>query len=191
MSASNSPSPISALGPTALAFLGGIRSGKSAIAQRRFMDECSQKGLKSPVYLGTLLLEAADADRELADRLTAHRESRPAHWATVDVGADLLGAAQKCLEAGHDAWFLDGLGAWAALQLNQPQAAMAALGGFMALARKAPLCVLVLDEVGQGGVPGDFAARAFADLNGALNQAACGDCAEVWGVQAGLALRWK
>ena len=101
-------------------------------------------------------------------------------------------AIQPIREAGHDAWFLDGLGAWAALQLDSPQAALAALGGFLALARQSSaLTVLVLDEVGQGGVAADPVARAFADLNGSLNQAACGEAVEVHVVQAGLPMRFK
>ena len=180
------------MGATILAYLGGIRSGKSGLAQRRFGAELPARGLLHPAYLGTLLTAAADADRELAQRLTEHRRDRPTGWATVEVGGDLLAAGQACRQQGRDAWFLDGLGAWAALQLDAPQQAMAALGGFLALARQScGLLVLVLDEVGQGGVPEHPVARAFADLNGSLNQAACGEADEAWGVQAGLALRLK
>ena len=175
-----------------LAFIGGIRSGKSKLAQARFQQELAQRGLLHPAYLGTLLGHAADEDRELAERLTEHRRSRPAEWATVEVGSDLLAAGEACRQAGHDAWFLDGLGAWAALQLNTPQQAMAALGGFLALAEQScGLLVLVLDEVGQGGVAEHPVARAFADLNGSLNQAACGQAQEAWSIQAGLAQRLK
>lgn len=173
-------------------FLGGIRSGKSKLAQDAFAAALAPRGLSRPAYLGTLLADAAEVDQELAERLTEHRRGRPGAWATVDVGLDLLAAAQACRREGHDAWFLDGLGAWAALQMNQPQAAMAALGAFVALAREsAGLLVLVLDEVGQGGVPGDPMARAFCDLNGSLNQAACAEADAVHLVQAGLALRLK
>lgn len=174
-----------------VAYIGGIRSGKSQAAQARFGAELAALGARSPVYLGTLLGGAGDADVELVERLTAHREARPGDWATLDVGTDLLEAGRRCLAAGHDAWLLDGLGAWAALQLERPQAAMAQLGGFLALARQARLCVLVLDEVGQGGVPGHPAARAFVDLNGSLNQAACATAGQVHGVQAGLVWRLK
>jgi adenosylcobinamide kinase/adenosylcobinamide-phosphate guanylyltransferase len=175
-----------------LVYLGGIRSGKSRLAQSRFSAELSARGLAHPAYLGTLLAAAADEDRELAERLTEHRRGRPEAWATMEVGLDLLGCAQGCRRQGHDAWFLDGLGAWAALQLNAPQQAMAALGGFLTLAKQScGLLVLVLDEVGQGGVPEHPVARAFTDLNGSLNQAACGEADEVWGVQAGLPLRLK
>ena len=175
-----------------LAFLGGIRSGKSRWAQQRFEQELALRGLLHPAYLGTLLSGASQEDRELAERLTEHRRSRPADWATVEVGADLVATGQACRAAAHDAWFLDGLGAWAALQLNAPQQAMAALGGFLALAEAScGLLVIVLDEVGQGGVPEHPVARAFADLNGSLNQAAVAEAGEAWSVQAGLALRLK
>lgn len=180
------------MGATILCYLGGIRSGKSRLAQQRFGAELAARGLRHPAYLGTLLADAAEADLELALRLTEHRRDRPAGWATVEVGQDLLAAGQACRRAGHDAWFLDGLGAWAALQLNAPQQAMAALGGFLKLAEAScGLLVMVLDEVGQGGVPEHPVARAFADLNGSLNQAACGEAGEAWAVQAGLATRLK
>ena len=175
-----------------IVYLGGIRSGKSKAAQERFSGLLGRHGLISPAYLGTLLREDGSEDQELALRLTEHRAQRPESWTTVEVGRDLLACGQACLQAGHDAWFLDGLGAWAALKLDQPQAAMAALGGFLALLKRSGIhCVLVLDEVGQGGVPGHPAARAFADLNGSLNQAACGTADEVHVVQAGLIQRLK
>ena len=174
-----------------VAYVGGIRSGKSALAQRRFQDEISRQGLRSPVYLGTLLTQAAEQDSELAMRVAAHQAQRPGGWAREDVGTDLPATAERCLRAGHDAWLLDGLGAWAALRLDQGQEAIAELASFIRSARRVPLVVLVLDEVGQGGVSGHPAARAFADLNGALNQAACREATEAWSVQAGLAWRLK
>jgi adenosylcobinamide kinase/adenosylcobinamide-phosphate guanylyltransferase len=174
-----------------LAYVGGIRSGKSALALRRFHGEISRMGLRSPAYLGTLLGEAEKHDGETAARIAGHRAQRPEGWARVDVERDLPGAAERCLRAGHDAWLLDGLGAWASLRLDQAQEALAELGAFMTSARRVPLVVLVLDEVGQGGVPGHPAARAFADLNGSLNQAACKEAGEAWSVQAGLAWRLK
>lgn len=175
-----------------IVYLGGIRSGKSKAAQEHFSRLLGSQGRQRPAYLGTLQSDAAPEDLELALRLTEHRANRPESWTTVEVGGDLLASGKACVSAGHDAWFLDGLGAWAALKLEQPQAAMAALGGFLALAKASGvLCVLVLDEVGQGGVPGHPVARAFADLNGSLNQAACGSADEVHWVQAGLAQRLK
>lgn len=174
-----------------IVFLGGVRSGKSALALRRFKDEVAHRGLKSPAYLGTLLSQSGRLDQELAGRLKAHRAARPADWATVDVEGKLLAAAEHCAVAGHEAWLLDGLGAWAALHLGEAAETLAALEAFLLMARGLPLLVLVLDEVGLGGVSGEASARAFADLNGSLNQAACAQADEVWSVQAGLAVRLK
>jgi adenosyl cobinamide kinase/adenosyl cobinamide phosphate guanylyltransferase len=174
-----------------IAYIGGIRSGKSGLAQVRFAAETAHRNLKSPAYLGTLAPSAGRGDPELAARLAAHRASRPASWATVDVEADLVAAAERCAVAGHDAWFLDGLGAWAALRLGAATEAVAALEEFLVMARGVPLALLVLDEAGLGGVSGEASTRAFADLNGTLNQAVSAAADEVWTVQAGLALRLK
>jgi adenosyl cobinamide kinase/adenosyl cobinamide phosphate guanylyltransferase len=62
---------------------------------------------------------------------------------------------------------------------------------FLALARQKSSVVLVLDEVGLGGVAAHPAARRFADLNGRINQLACAEADEVYSVQAGLAQRLK
>lgn len=174
-----------------IAFIGGIRSGKSAAAQARFMADLGALKLSRPVYLGTLLSAAAPQDAETQARLDAHRRSRPEAWATVEVGTDLAAAGRRCIEAGYDGWFLDGLGAWAALHLEQPQAALAQVERFLSRTQQAKLCVWVLDEAGQGGVPGHPAARAFADLNGTLNQSICAAADEVYSVQAGLPMRLK
>jgi|SRR5665213_533793 len=174
-----------------VAYVGGIRSGKSALAHRRFAEELPKRGLRSPVYLGTLLEDATAQDVQLTQRVQSHRAARPEAWATLAVAQDLPGTAQRCLLAGHDAWLLDGLGAWGALNLDQAGDAMIALEAFLTLARSVPLVVVVLDEVGQGGIAGHAAARAFADLNGLFNQTVCGEADEAWSVQAGLALRLK
>ncbi len=101
-------------------------------------------------------------------------------------------AAELCLERGLQAWLLDGAGAWAALRLKKPETeVLTEWQAFLRLATQASLAVLVLDEVGQGGVAGHPVARRFADLNGRLNQAACLAADEVYAVQAGLSSRLK
>lgn len=174
-----------------LVYIGGIRSGKSALALGRFSAECAARGLTSPAYLGTLLTGAADRDPELVLRVERHRLERPGHWALIEVEDDLPRAAGRCREAGHDAWLLDGVGAWAALRMHDPALALDQWTDFLGTGSGPALLVLVLDEVGQGGLPPHPAARAFADLNGALNRLACGRADEVFSAQAGLALRLK
>jgi adenosylcobinamide kinase/adenosylcobinamide-phosphate guanylyltransferase len=175
-----------------IVFLGGLRSGKSRAAQERFSLELKARRLKAPVYLATLLAVKGDQDPSLAKRVAAHRAERPADWTTLEVGVALKARAQACLKKGLDAWLLDGAGAWAALRLDQAEAAvLAEWEAFLGLARDARLVVLVLDEVGLGGVAGHPVQRRFADLNGRLNQVACASADEVYTVQAGLLQRLK
>ena len=167
-----------------IAYLGGIRSGKSRLAEQRFALELKKRPSQGS-YLATLDSGLAAPDPEMRARLEAHRARRPAAWATIEIGRELL------KNAHHPAMLLDGLGMWVALRLDdKPDAVVAEAGAFCALARKA-LCVAVLDEVGQGGVSASASARKFADLNGRVNQAVAAAAHEVWRVDAGLAQRIK
>jgi adenosylcobinamide kinase/adenosylcobinamide-phosphate guanylyltransferase len=175
-----------------IVFLGGLRSGKSRAAQERFAAELKARRLKAPAYLATLVASRGAKDASLARRVAAHQAARPVAWATVEVGTALGASAEGCLRKGLDAWLLDGAGAWVALRLEQTEASVLAEWlAFLGLARQARLAVLVLDEVGQGGVAAHPAQRHFADLNGRLNQAACAEADEVYAVQAGLLQRLK
>lgn len=170
-----------------IVFIGGIRSGKSRTAQEVFAKELKSRHLRHPAYLATLLAPKKGQDAALSARVAAHRAARPTDWATVEVGVELRATALECGRRGLDAWLLDGAGAWAALRLDQSEeSVLAEWDAFLGLARQVPLAVLVLDEVGLGGVPAHPAARAFADLNGRLNQAAAAAADEVYSVQAGL-----
>lgn len=178
--------------PGLIVFLGGIRSGKSAAAQLRFGAELKARRSKSPAYLATLLAAPKGKDLGVDARVARHQALRPRAWVTVEVGTELKAAALACARRGLDAWLLDGAGAWAALRLDQaPEAVLAEWQDFLELADNTPLAVLVLDEVGQGGVGAHPAVRAFADLNGRMNQAAAAAAEEVYSVQAGLLTRLK
>ena len=175
-----------------IVYLGGLRSGKSRLAQDRLAQELKARKLAAPAYLATLLTAKAGKDASLKQRVASHQAMRPQAWATVEVGAQLEASAQACTAKGFDAWLLDGAGAWVALRLEQSEETV--LGEwerFLALARKTSLTVVVLDEVGLGGVAAHPAARRFADLNGKINQRACAEADEVYGVQAGLTQRLK
>ena len=66
--------------------LGGVRSGKSD-----FAEKLARKVDRPTLYLATGLA----SDPEMERRIQRHRESRPAHWTTVEEPLDLAG----CLEA--------------------------------------------------------------------------------------------
>lgn len=174
------------------AYIGGLRSGKSQAALEDLQAALKRGKRLKPAYFGTLLSAASRKDASLAKRLAGHRAARPLTWATVEVGEQLLRAGLAARHAGYDAWLVDGLGPWVALRMRRGEAALLGeLDAFLQQAAKAKTCLIVLDEVGLGGVPGHPVARDFADLNGLVNQAVVRAAKRVFGVQAGLKIRLK
>ena len=87
--------------------LGGARSGKSAYAERR----AAETG-RAVRYVATAVSPGqagTPADAEFAQRIAIHRERRPAHWRTVESGADLAAAIR---DAGDDCLIVDCLTLW-------------------------------------------------------------------------------
>ena len=155
--------------------LGGIRSGKSALAETLLAGE------PAVTYVATA--RRYPGDDAWADRIAAHRRRRPASWATVECGdphalAGLVSDARTPL-------LVDDLGNWVAGLLDGADtgAAVDALASAVAACR-AP-CVLVAPEVGLSVVPATAAGRAFADVLGTANQAVAGVCDRVALVVAG------
>ncbi len=158
--------------------LGGARSGKSAFAESLL---ASRDGRVT--YVATLVV---GRDADLAARVRAHQNRRPAHWVTIEAGGDLVGA----LATSSGPVLIDSLGPW-----------VARTGGGDARHRATTLCqalrayaddvVVVSEEVGLGVHPSSEAGRLFRDALGTLNQAVAAVADEVVLVVAGQALRVK
>lgn len=154
---------------------GGVRSGKSAHAERLLVDR------DAVTYVATGP-EPSASDDAWAERVRAHRERRPAHWSTsrvVPAGGPVL---------------LDSLGTWVTAQVDELDGwtrtdrrdAYAARAADLIVALSAlDDLVVVTDEVGLGGVGAEPATRLFADLLGDLNQQVAALCDEVHLVVAG------
>ena len=63
--------------------LGGVRSGKSALAERL------ARAAGRPVLV---VATARVTDDDMAERIARHRASRPANWRTVEAPLDLVAA---------------------------------------------------------------------------------------------------
>lgn len=87
--------------------LGGARSGKSAYAERR----ATETG-RAVRYIATAVSPGRAGtpdDAEFTERIAIHRARRPAHWRTVESGADL---AEAVRDAGDDCVIIDCLTLW-------------------------------------------------------------------------------
>ncbi|MCH2221049.1 MAG: bifunctional adenosylcobinamide kinase/adenosylcobinamide-phosphate guanylyltransferase [Dechloromonas sp.] len=176
--------------------LGGARSGKSLLAEKR----AQESGLKV-VYLAT----AQALDGEMARRVAHHRARRPADWGCA-VETLHLAAKLRQLAAPDTCILVDCLTLWLSNLLFAGKAAAQAEAGeaidcplfrtqtanlIEALPTLPGHIILVSNEVGWGIVPMHPVSRLFADEQGRLNQRVAAVCDQVTLVSAGLPLQLK
>jgi adenosylcobinamide-GDP ribazoletransferase len=132
--------------------LGGVRSGKSEVAERL-------AGPGPGTYLATG--KAAPGDDDFTERIARHRARRPTSWATVEEPW----AVPDVLTRLHGVVLLDALGTWLA---NDLQADIDAL--VKALVDRLGDTIVVSEEVGLGVHPPTELGRLFADRLGEANR---------------------
>ncbi len=163
--------------------LGGVRSGKSAYAEK--LAAASGR----PV---TVLATGQARDAEMVRRITAHQARRPRTWALVEEPIH-LGAALTSAANADGVLLVDSLGVWLANLLERETRPDGA--GVLKQEREKLLSsltelpgeiLMVSDEVGWGGVSMHPVGRRFQDEAGALHQALAQHCERVTLVAAGL-----
>lgn len=161
--------------------IGGARSGKSSLAERRAKDS----GLEVS-YIAT----ATAGDQEMRDRIAHHRQRRPGHWRTVEEPLQLSAtlraeaAAERCL-------LVDCVTLWLTNLLLGPGFEPERSLFLEALPTLPGRVILVSNEVGWGLVPMNELGRRFADEQGRTNQEIAAACNRVTLVVAGQALELK
>ena len=169
---------------------GGVRSGKSAQAERLLRSE--------PVvtYVAPGPTAEEDTDPEWAARIAAHRARRPEGWVTVET-RDLARAVREseapvlvdCLGTWLSA-LLDQHGGWVVPADEAARPVETALEDYVEAIRASTVDVVtVTNEVGMGIVPEHRSGRLFRDLLGRVNQRVATECDEVLLVVAGRTLR--
>lgn len=158
--------------------LGGVRSGKSSLAEQL----CSDSG-KQVIYVAT----ATAGDDEMTQRIARHRADRPQQWPTVEEPIALAEALavyndQKyCLMVDClTLWLTNNLLAEVDCWQRQKEALLAMLADFNGD------IIFVSNEVGLGIVPLGELSRRFSDEAGWLHQALAKQCQRVIFVVAGL-----
>ncbi len=159
--------------------LGGVRSGKSRLAER-IAKECGD-----PVtYIATATLE----DGEMRARAALHRAQRPDHWRVIEEPvrlADTLGAqaaAGRCLLVDClTLWLTNLLGADDGAVFEHERAALLA-----ALPALDGRVILVANETNMGITPMGELSRRYCDEAGRLHQDIARICERVVLTVAGL-----
>jgi adenosyl cobinamide kinase/adenosyl cobinamide phosphate guanylyltransferase len=166
---------------TLVVLLGGARSGKSRLAQQL------AAATGSPV---TVVATATAGDREMADRIAAHRAERPPDWSTVEEPLDLSGALEAV--SPRDTVIVDCLTLWVANLIEGDDGAAGVLELAVRTAAVAAgrpgTTIVVSNEVGLGVVPATELGRRYRDLLGEVNGAWAGLADRAWFLVAGKAL---
>ncbi len=178
--------------------LGGIRSGKSAHAEKVTAQLASATD-RPVLYLAT----GVAVDDEMSDRIRRHQERRPAAWQTVEAPLNPVGALQGLpLDAARPpVLLLDSLDGWVSNLMfeheNAPPAELEArvVGAVRRFASFVAdldsLAVIVSSEVGHSLVATSSLGRQFQDLLGTVNQTIAADADAVTLVVAGIPLPIK
>jgi len=163
---------MSAPHPHTVLVIGGVKSGKSEFAESLAAASTSVR------YIATAAMpDTGESDPEWAARIEAHRERRPAHWETDDVGAT-PGRLAAMIKSGADTdtLLVDDVGGWFAAQLDAvgegatPDADSAIEDLVAAVQASAARLILVSPEVGLSLVATTPVGRWFADAVGSANR---------------------
>ena len=174
--------------------LGGVRSGKSAFAESRAASLD-----RSTLYVATGLA----VDDEMKERIRRHRESRPAHWSTLEEPSKLAEKLAPLLTGpgSPGVVILDSVDVWVAnLVINNEGESKSALEKTVIAGTDKLLALvsvssqeffMVSSEVGLSLVPPEPLGRSFQDVLGMVNQKIAAAATEVFLVVAGLPTRIK
>ncbi len=161
--------------------LGGVRSGKSTLAEQH----ATASGLPV-VYVAT----AEVRDEEMRERIAHHQARRPAHWQLIEAGPDLAAVLQREAAAGR-CMLVDCLTLWLAQLLCDTDESRLEFE-VSALLRVLPglpgQIILVSNETNMGITPMGELSRRYCDEAGRLHQQLGAICERVVLTVAGLPL---
>ncbi|UVE16534.1 bifunctional adenosylcobinamide kinase/adenosylcobinamide-phosphate guanylyltransferase [Pseudomonas sp. LS44] len=164
--------------------LGGARSGKSRLAEKL----ATESGL-AVTYIAT----SQPLDLEMAERVAAHRDRRPAAWTLVEEPLELARVLRE--QAAADTCLLvDCLTLWLTnlLMLNDQERLQGERQALLQILGELPgRLILVSNETGLGVVPLGELSRRYVDEAGWLHQALAERCQRVVFTVAGLPMILK
>ncbi|BES71558.1 bifunctional adenosylcobinamide kinase/adenosylcobinamide-phosphate guanylyltransferase [Marinobacter nanhaiticus D15-8W] len=165
--------------------IGGIRSGKTALAEKAAAESGSKV-----VYVAT----ATAGDEEMARRIDRHRSLRPSHWGLEEEPTALGQVLDRQAESVDPPCLLvDCMSLWISnLLFAGDEMFRIEREAFLAALEQYPgSVVIVSNEVGLGTIGMDSLTRRFCNEIGLLNQELGARCHRVLMSVAGLPLTLK
>ncbi|MBX9893969.1 MAG: bifunctional adenosylcobinamide kinase/adenosylcobinamide-phosphate guanylyltransferase [Nitrosomonas sp.] len=170
---------------TLMLILGGVKSGKSRLAERIAADS------GFPV---TYIATAAAGDDEMRERITRHRQHRPAHWQVIEEPLKLAAMLNRYAGYSSQCLLVDCLTLWLTnLLVHDDQSLLASerKALFDILPHVTGKLILVSNETNMGITPLGELSRRYCDEAGLLHQDLAAICDQVILTVAGLPLVLK
>lgn len=170
---------------TATLVLGGIRSGKSALAEQRVQQQGGPV-----VYVATATIE----DSEMQERVRLHQLHRPSQWCLEEEPLALGSVLRRrALMNPTPNLLIDCMSLWMSNLLHSGEDVFAReRESFLSALESYPgEVVIVSNEVGLGTIGMDPLTRRFTDELGWLNQSLARRCDKVLFTVAGIAQTLK
>ncbi|MCK9535120.1 MAG: bifunctional adenosylcobinamide kinase/adenosylcobinamide-phosphate guanylyltransferase [Pseudomonas sp.] len=165
--------------------LGGIRSGKTGLAEAQAMAQS-----QPVVYVAT----ATAGDEEMASRISRHQAIRPKAWGLLEEPLNLARVlAAQGQQSPVPCLLIDCMSLWLSNVLHAGDASFQLQrDAFLAQIESYPgALIIVSNETGLGTIGMDPLTRKFCDELGWLNQALAQRCQRVVLAVAGLPLMLK
>ena len=160
-------------------FIGGIKSGKSFLAEQYSVKNATTK----PIYLATTEF----IDSEMSERVKAHKQQRKESFLTVEEPLKL----NNIVSQSDDLVLIECLSMWINNMLYHGFDFSDIKEEIQKVMQQEKDVVFVLNDVGSGIIPDNELARKYIDISGKISQIVAEDCDEVFHVIAGIGTKIK
>ena len=160
-------------------FIGGIKSGKSFLAEQYSVKNATTK----PIYLATTEF----IDSEMSERVEAHKQQRKENFITVEEPLKL----NNIVSQSNDLVLIECLSMWINNMLYHGFDFSDIKEEIQKVMQQEKDVVFVLNDVGSGIIPDNELARKYIDISGKISQIVAEDCDEVFHVIAGIGTKIK
>ena len=160
-------------------FIGGIKSGKSAQAEKYTLKLATQK----PIYLATTEF----IDEEMAEKIALHKQNRASNFITVEEPLSLVSVIEK----EQSVVLVECVSMWINNMLYHEKSYEDIVQEMRKVLALKQDIVFVFNDVSASVVSQNALVREFVNISGKLSQCIASECDEVYHVVAGIRSRIK
>ncbi len=160
-------------------FIGGIKSGKSFLAEEYAIKNAKTK----PIYLATTEF----IDSGMSERIAQHKKQREDNFTTIEESLRLNDAIANA----NDIALVECVSMWINNMLYHERKFDDIKKEIKLVLAQDKDMVFVLNDVGSGIIPDNALARVFIDVSGKISQIIAKECDEVFHVIAGIGTKIK